>query len=805
MEALLNDIRYSARRILQRPGFALVVVFTLALGIGANTAIFSVVKSVVLAPLPYRDPERLVMVWETKPAQGRVRNVVNPQNYLDWQQRSTSFSALGLYMWRTMTLTGGGNPEDVTGRAVTPNVFEILGARPALGRNFTREDGFPDAPLRVMLSDALWRRRFGTDSSVVGRNIAISGGTALVVGVMPRSFRPLGNEQYWQAFRLDPADHQRSGRYAIAIGRLKPGVTRQQAQAELVGITRQLEREYPDFDTGWSARVVSIKDDIVGPARGVLWMLFGAVGVLLLITCANVGNLMLGSAASRHRELAVRTALGAPGWRLVRQWLVENLLLSLVGGAVGVVLAVYGVDLLVAAHPDSVPRLHEISLDTRVLLVSALLSIGVGVVIGLPATFGGRLARVGVALRSAGARTTEGGRAARFRAGLVVVQVSLALVLLIGAGLMVRSIAKLTSVDPGFNPDNVLTLTLDLPTGTYPDSAPARVTAFYSSMLERVRAIPGVRSAGIASWLPLTGIGAGTGFVVVGRPAPPPGQQPGAVIRIIDPQYLATMGIPLMRGRRFTDHDDAKAPPVVIISAALARKIWPGEEPIGQHVKVSWTNPDAEPEVVGIVGDALDTGLDGDRNPTIYYPGAQSPSSRMSVAIRAERSPLALVPAVRAAVHGVDPDLPVGDFAPMSAVITGSMADRRFPTFLLSIFAVVAMTVAAIGVYAVLAFAVNQRTREIGVRMALGAQRGQVVQLVLRNGLWLTVSGLAIGTAVGVIASRALSTLLFHVDPADPFTLAVVAGMLLLVSMLAMYLPARRATRVDPMTALRSE
>lgn len=804
MEDLRYDLRYAVRGIFKRPAFAIVVILTLALGIGANTAIFSVVKSVLLAPLPYVAPDRLMMVWETKPAQGRNRNVVNPQNYFDWQARSRSFTALGLYTWRTMTLTGGGQPENLSGRAVTPNVFEILGVRPAIGRTFTREEGAPDAPLTLILSDGLWRRRFGADSGVVGRSIAISGGTARVVGVMPASFRPLGNEQYWQAFRLDPADHQRNGRYAMAIGRLKPGVTPQQAQAEMTTIARQLEAEVPEFDTGWGARVVAMKDDVVGPARGVLWMLLGAVGVVLLITCANVGNLMLSQAATRQRELAVRTALGAPAWRLVRQWLLENLVLALAGGVAGVVLAVWGVELLLAAHPDSVPRLHEIALDRGVLAITAIASIGVGVLIGLPAAFSGRLARIGSSMQAGGTRTTDGQGARRFRGALVVVQVSLALMLLIGAGLMMRSIAKLSAIDPGFNPDNTLTFSLDLPEGTYPADS-GRVTTFYSQLLERIRAIPGVRSAGMVSYLPVSGIGAGTGFTVVGRPAPPASQGPIAVIRIVDPQYLATIGVPLQRGRLFTDHDDAKAPPVVLVSAALVKKYWPTENPIGQHLKVSWTDPDAEPEVVGVVGDVLDTGLDGERDPTIYYPAPQSPSGFMSVVVRSSGASLLLAPALRSAVRSLDRDLPADGFQTLSAVVTDSMSDRRYPMFLLAIFAAVALVVAAVGVYAVLAFAVNQRTREIGVRMALGAQQGQVLRMMLRDGLRLALAGIAIGGVTGVFASRALSHLLFQVTPADPVTLAAMVAVLLAVSFVAMYLPARRATRVDPLTALRSE
>ena len=804
MESFIHDVRHAARSIAKRPAFALVVILTLALGIGANTAIFSVVKSVLFAPLPYPKPDRLVMVWETKPAQGRDRNVVNPQNFFDWQSRSNSFSALGLYTWRTMTLTGGGQPENLMGRAVTPNVFEILGVRPALGRNFSLDEGRADAPLTILLSDGLWRRRFGADSGIVGRTIPISGGSAIVIGVMPATFRPLGNETYWQAFRLDPSDRKRTGRYTMAIGRLKDGVTREQAQAEMTTIGKQLEAEFPEFDTGWGARVVTLKDDVIGPARSVLWMLFGAVAVVLLITCANVGNLMLSQAASRRREMAVRTALGAPGWRLIRQWLLENLLLALGGGVVGVVLASYGVDLLLAARPGSVPRLGEISLDRGVLLVTALASTGVGLLIGLPAAFGGRLARIGASLRAAGTRSTEGAGATRFRAALVVVQVSLALVLLIGAGLMVRSIAKLSRVDAGFNADHVLTASIDLPNGAY-SSDGGQVTLFYANLLQRLREIPGVKAAGMSTWVPLTGIGAGTGFTVVGRPAPAAGQGPSAVIRAVDPAYLETMQIPLIRGRRFTDADAAKAPPVVIVSAALAKKIFPSEEALGQRVQVSWNDPEAKAEIVGIVGDVLDTGLDGEHNPTIYYPSAQSPSGSMNIVVRTTGEPIALATAIRNAVHAIDPNLPVDGVMPMSAVVTSSMSDRRYPMFLLMIFAGVALTVAAVGVYAVLAFAVSQRTREIGVRMALGAQQRQVLAMVLRDGLRLAAAGIVAGGVVGLFASRALSNLLFQVSPADPVTLATVAGVLLLVSMLAIYLPARRATRVDPVTALRSE
>ena len=813
MDSLLQDLRFALRQLTGHRQFTVAALLVLGLGIGATATMYTVVDRVLLTPLPYRAPDRLVMLWERNLPRDVPRNIVSPQNYLDWRDRAKSFSGLAAFTWSQMTLLGGDAPERVYGRSITPNLFAVLGAAPALGRAFTAEEARPGAAPVVILSDGLWRRRFGGDPAIVGRTIRIAGhggvaagvagAGATVVGVMPASFRPLAAEEYWDPFQLHETDRARHGRWAMVIGRLKPGVTKAQAESEMAGIARQLEREYPQFDTGWSARVIGLADQVVGSSKRVLWVLLGAVTLVLLITCANVGNLMLTRAAARQREVAVRTALGAPGWRLARQWLIENLALAIAGGIVGVLLASYGVDLLVAANSENVPRLREIALDGRVIAVTAGVSVIVGLLIALPAAVELGSGRLATTLRSVGGRTTDSARAARFRSGLVVAQMSLAVVLLLGAGLLVRSIERLASVDPGFDAANLLTVGVSLPFDSYTDRA--RQTAFFDALSQRLAGLPGVTHVGAVNVLPLTNAEVATGFTVVGRPVPPAGEGPVASIRIVDPAYLAAMRIPLRGGRSFTAADAEKAAPVVMVSEALAKKIWPNEDPVGHRLKIAYTNPDAEPEIVGIVGDIRQQGLDAEVRETIYYPMAQSGYGSMTFVIRAARAPEALAPAVRSAIRELDRNIPPEDLATMSSWLTRSMSDRRDPMWLLSIFAVLAVTIAAVGVYAVLSFGVAQRTREIGVRMALGAQPREVVAMVLGGGLRLALVGIALGAAVGLVAARALDRLLFHVTPGDPLTLGVVAAMLVGVALLATYVPARRAARVDPMVALRSE
>jgi putative ABC transport system permease protein len=801
MDNLWQDLRYAGRQLMRRPGFTVIAVLTLALGIGASTAIFSVVNSILLRPLSYSQPDRLVMVWERYHTRPRDRNVVNPANYLDWNDRATSFTGLAALTWSSMTLTGGA-PENVDGRAVTPNFFSVLGLNPMLGRVFTAEEALPGGPPVIVLGDGLWRRRFGADVNIVGRSVPVAGGSAVVIGVMPPALRPLpwGSEEYWEPFRLDPANRARHGRYAQVIGRLRAGVTVDAAQRDMSRITRDLEREYPEFDTGWSASVLPLTDQVVGSARQALLVLLGAVSLVLLIACANVGNLMLVRADGRRREFAVRTALGAPRWRLVRQWLLESGLVAVAGGGMGLLFAAWAVDLLVASGPRGLPRLAEIGLDTRVLSVAAVMSLGIGALVGLPAALGG--GGRSLAVRESG-RMTADGRAARLRGGMVVIQVSLALVLLAGAGLLVRSLQRLMAIDPGFDPRQLLTATVSLPEGTYPDGA--RQAAFLSQLLDRVRTLPGVSAAGAINFIPLAEPTASTRFTIVGRPAPAPGQWTSADIRVVEPGYFAATGIPMLRGRAPTGADQASAPPIVLINETMARRYWPGADPIGQRLQVGWSHPEAKPEIVGVVGNVRLGTLDADFRPMIYYVHAQEPTGTMTLVVRYAGGAAPLTRALHAAVRELDPNLPLTDVTTMSTRLVQSMADRRYPMLLLSIFAGLAVVLAAIGLYGVLSYTVSRRTREIGVRIALGAGKADVLRLVVGGGMRLTLIGICIGLAGAAIAAHALGRLLYGVTPTDPATLGGVAVLLSAVALLAAYLPARRAAHLDPMVALRTE
>ena len=801
MDTLWQDARYAVRQLFRRPGFTIVAVLTLALGIGTSTAIFSVVNSVLLRPLSYADPDRLVMVWERNSRRPNDRNVVNPDNYLDWKDRAKSFTDLAAFTWSSNTFTGD-TPENVDGRAVTPNFFSVLGLSPRLGRVFTLAEAAQGGPRVIVLSDGLWRRRFGADSGIIGRSVPVAGGNVVVIGVMPPALRPLpwGSEEFWEPLRLAARAPVRGSRFAQVIGRLRPGVSVAQAQSDIDGIARDLEREHPEFDTGWSASVMALTGEVVGTARRALLVLLAAVSLVLLIACANVGNLMVVRAEARRQEFAVRTALGASRGRLVRQWMVEAGLVAVLGGGLGVLLATWGVELLIASGPSDLPRLDEIGVDSRVLTIAGLVSLAAAAFVGLPAALGAtdRL----VAGREAG-RVTSDRRAARFRSAMVVFQVSLALVLLAGAGLLVRSLQRLLDIDPGFNPKQLLTVRVDLPQATYTDST--RQTAFFSQLLDRVRELPGVSSAGATNFLPLTPGGSATRFTIVGRPAPLPGQWTSADIRVVDPNYFAAMEIPLRRGRAATAADRASTTPVVIINETMARRYWPDEDPVGQRLQVSWTHPDARPEIIGIVGDVHRNTLDSDIRPLIYYVHAQEPSTSMTLVIRHAGGSGPLATAVRGILHDLDPDLPITEIATMATQVSRSMADRRYPMMLLALFAGLAVLLAAIGLYGVLAYAVSRRTREIGVRMALGASGGDVLRMIVGNGMRLTLIGIGIGLVGAALAARALGRLLYGVQPADPVSLIGAALLFVVVALVATYLPATRATRVDPMLALRSE
>ncbi|HEY2805591.1 MAG TPA: ABC transporter permease [Gemmatimonadales bacterium] len=798
MDALMQDLKYTLRTLRRSPGFTAVALLTLALGIGANTAIFSVVNSVLLTPLPYAHPDRLVVVWERSVRNNT--NVVNPENYSEWKARATSFSGLAAFTWASMTFTGD-QPENVSGRSVTPNFFQVLGAAPLRGRTFTADEAVLGAPPTIILSEGFWRRRFGGDTTIIGGTVPVAGGVARVVGVMPTSFRPmpLGSEEYWEPMVL-PARGQ-GGRYAMTVGRLKDGVTVDAARAELARIAQQLAGEKPELDTGWGTTVLPLMEQAVGSSRRLLLVVLGAVALVLLIACANVANLMLARASSRARELTLRAALGASRWRLARQALGESIVLALVGGLAGLLLARWAVDLLVSAAPPEIPRIAEIHLDPRVFAFTALVATMVGLLFGLPAAFFRPDAEAG--LHGASTRTTAGLRSRRLRGALVIAQMSLAIVLLAGAGLLLRSIQQLTSVDPGFDPHNLAAVDITLPHATYPDSA--RQQVFFNQLMDRVRAMPGIQAAGATSMLPMEIGNAATSLSVVGRPAPAPGQKPVAAIRIAEPGYFDAMKIPLKKGRLLSATDGSGSVPVAVISESMARKLWPTEDPIGQHVKVDWWHADRAVEIVGVVGDVHHEGLDDDFSPTLYYPYAQETSRGMTLVMRTAIPSGDLTRMIRTAVHELDPGLPVSETGTMYHYIGVMMADRRYPTILLGAFAALALILAAVGIYGVLSYTVGQRTHEIGVRMALGARPADVHRDVLGSGLSLAALGAGTGSLGALFATRALGKLLYGVHAADPLTFVAVATLLIGVALLACAIPARRASRTDPMIALRAE
>ncbi|MFL5578191.1 MAG: ABC transporter permease [Gemmatimonadaceae bacterium] len=806
MTSLLSEIRIASRGLARRPGFTAVVVLTLALGLGANAAIFSVVDAVLLRPLPYREPQRLAMVWEANRDRKSDRNVVSPANFLDWRAQNGVFEEMAAAFDWHANLTGLGEPEEVSIELATASLFPLLGVQPALGRVYTAREDLPNGEPVVLLSDAFWRRRFGADRGVVGRTVTLNGKPRTVLGVMPPGFRVEGRPAepaLWAPLRLDPAqDYRQSvGRYIFALGRLKPGVTAERAGTEMRTIARRLEEAHPQFNTGWSVNVVPLEEQVIGGVRRALLVLSGVVGFVLLIACANVANLQLAQASAREREIAVRAALGAGGWRLARQLLVESVLLALAGGALGVLLAFWGTAALTAAAPAAIPRVHDVSLDARALGVTAALSLLAALLFGfLPAL---QVARGDLhdALKSGG-RGAVAGRS-RLRSTLVVVQVALSLVLLVGAGLMLKSFARLQGVSPGFDPERLLTAKVTLSGPKY--ESDARQTAFFQQLLERVAAEPGVRAAGAINWLPLSGLRSATDYTIAGRPAPRRGEEPGADVRAVDPAYFRAMGIPLLRGTTFNGHElpDARTK-TVVISESLARAQFPGQDPLGQRILMEWGDT-LTGEIVGVVGDVRHIGLDSIAPPTIYWALPQFPSPFMTLVVRTAGDPMRSAGAVRRAVWSLDPDLPVADVKPMESYLGDSVARRRFTATLLATFAALALSLAAVGLYGVVSYSVAQHTREFGIRMALGASATAVRRGVMRQSLLLAVAGVVAGILGALALTRLLASLLYDVSATDPTVFAGIAAVLTGVALAAAYVPARRATRVDPMEALRYE
>ncbi|HEV8356362.1 MAG TPA: ABC transporter permease [Gemmatimonadales bacterium] len=801
LEGLGRDLRYAARALRRRPAFALASTLTLALGIGATTALWSVLDPVLLRPLPYRDAPSLVALLEVHKDRPEGQTIVSPANLLDWRERNRTLQDVAIYTWSSATL-GDEPAEELSGRAITTNLLRLLGAAPMLGRGFAAEDTLPNAPRALLISHALWRRRFGGDPSVVGKPLHLRDGPALVIGVMPPDFRRLGDEEYWVPFPMTTELRTPWGRWVMAIGRLKPGITAEAATAELRNIARGLALEHPRFNAAWTARAVPLAAQITGKARPVLWLLAGAIGFVLIVACANVANLHLGQAIARRGELAIRSALGASRVQVIRQWLVEGLVLAAAGGALGVGLAAGGVHALVAARVSQIPRLEDVGVDLRVLAFAGLVTVLAGLGFGLAPALVVREGRLrGVLTGHSGSDPNP--KAGRLRAGLVVAQVALCFILLVGAGLAIRSLGQVLKQDLGLDASGVLTFRVSLPSPDYPDAP--RQLAFFGELARRAAALPGVRAAGLSTYLPLAGIQPGTSFRIVGDPERPPGQGLSTQVNEVDAGYFSTFGIPILRGRGFGSEDRAGGRRVVVVSRTLARVVAGDGDPLGRQLKVSWREPDSAFTIVGIAGDVRVNGLDTELRSAVYFVSAQSPSSSMALSVRTAGNPLGLVPALRGVVAALDRGLPVVDLSTMEERIHRSVADRRYPMALLALLGALALALAAIGLYGVLAYAVTQRQREIGVRRAIGASDGAVLRLVIGGGFRLVALGLLLGLAGAVATTRFLGRLLFEISPTDPATLGVTAVTVALVALAGCALPARRAARVDPVIALRGE
>ena len=809
MGQFLQDLRFGARSLSRSPGFAAVALATLALGIGANTAIFSVVDAVLLRPLPFPSADRLVAVVQTMPSRGIRGNGASYLNYEDWRSRARSFKHLAAIRMHDYTLTGHGDPDLVTAGTVTSNLFRVCEDMPLLGRTLTAIDDDPASPSVAVLGEKLWRSRFGADPNIVGRAILLDQQPVTVVGVMPARFKTppeVPPVELWLTLTHDTvfADlrEKREGHYLRIVGKLRPGVAIGAAQAELATIQGSLAREHPKANEGWGVEIEPLAENLVSGVRTGLLVLLGAVALVFAIACANVANLLLARASARSREVAIRTALGAGRSRLLRQFLTEGLLLASAGGILGVGVAFASLRGLVAWLPSDLPRATEIGLNGTVLLFALGASLLAAVVFGLAPAVHGSAANLAGALKEGSAGAGEGGRRRRVRSALVVAETALSFVLLIGAGLLTRSFLRLQDVPLGFRPSGVLTAGFSLPRNQY--TKPEEWVSFYGRLVERLKGEPGAEAVAAALPLPLTGSGLNFAFTIEGRAAEGPGTDLSANYTAVTPDYFRAFGIPLLRGRLPGAGDAASAPMVCAISETFAKRHFAGEDPIGRRLVFGFTEK-VPRTIVGVVGDVKRDGLGVLSRPEMYVPFEQEPWWAAYLVVRTKGDPSALAGAVRREVAALDPALPIDELQPMSRIVSGSVAEPRFRTTLLSLFGATALVLAVIGLYGLIAYDVARRAREIGIRLALGASRGDVLRLVLRQGLGLTLAGLAAGAAGAALLTRYLGSLLFETRPLDPTTYTAVAVILLGAGLLACWIPARRALAVDPMRVLRSE
>ncbi|HEV2852110.1 MAG TPA: ABC transporter permease [Thermoanaerobaculia bacterium] len=803
-----QDLRFGGRQLAKSPGFTLVAILTLALGIGATISVFSVVYGVVLRSLPWTEPERLVRPLFVSP-EGEEHGAFSAPNFVDLRAQSRTLSGLAGVNGGTLNLSGlGAEPERLPAAHVTANYFDVLGVRPLAGRTFAADEDRPGAPRVAVISEELWGRRFGRDPKVIGQSLTLSGQPYTVVGVLARGTQLPSGADVWVPLVFSEQDlRQRGAVYFAAIGRLAPGVSWEQARAELEVIARRLAQQYPDANAGYMKGMTlqSLQENMTSDTRKPLLILLGAVASVLLIACVNVANLLLVRAAAREGEIVIRAALGAGRARIVRQLLTESLVLSLAGGAAGVALAAWVTKMLVKLAPREIPRLEEIGLDGTILLFALGLSLLTGLLFGLaPALQTSRTDLSGV-IRE-GTRGSKGRAATRARGALVVLEMAMAVVLLAGAGLLIRSFARLQQVDPGFNPKGVVTFNLELPASKYSDDAKLRT--FMAGLLERLEQLPGVSSAGATVYgMPLDDQVNVLTFSVAGRPPAPPGKEDSMRIANATPDYFRTLGIRIVRGRGFTPQDRDGAPQVVVITEEAARRFFPHEEPLGKRIDLGWTVDDVPRggEVVGIAADFKQETLSQKSEPQLYLPYDQAPLESLAVVLRSDRDPQVVAAAAKEKVRELDPDLPIYGLQSMADVVAKSTAQSRFYMLLLGGFAVISLVLAAIGIYGVIAYAVRQRTQEIGIRMALGATGERVTRMVVSQGIVLAGVGAVVGLAAALLATRGMQSLLFEVKASDPTIYVGVAAVLVAVAAFASYLPARRAARTDPQLALRGE
>lgn len=802
MNSLRRDAHYALRTLARNPAFAFVSVLALALGIGANTAIFTVVNSVLLQPLHFYKPSQLIRVRERDLKGGFPQFSLSPGNYLDFRDHNRTFSGITAFGGASMNFSGAGEPERLRGAKVTTDFFHVLGASPTLGRTFTAQEGELGSQHVVILSYGLWQRHFAGSRDVLGRKLNLNDDLYTVVGVMPSDFRFPERVEIWIPLTMNLQNwQQRGGHYLGGIGRLRDGVSLEAAQADLNAIAALAEKAYPASNAGWDTTLQSLQESVVGTVRPAMVTLTAAVGFVLLIACVNLANLLLSRSAARRREIGIRNALGAGRGRLTRQLLTESVLLSSLGAAVGLAIAWAGTRLLVNLTPDILPRATEIGLDARVLAFTAAIAVLTGILFGLVPAIQMARTDLNSALREGGRGNSMGFRRNSLRSVLVVGEVALALVLLSGAGLLMRSFYRLEGVDPGFDPHDVLTFRTNLPFARY--KTPAQTIGFYDRALESLRALPGVTAAGAGQIFPLSGDDYILSFTQIGKPPVPVGNEPNAAYYAVTTDYFAALRIPVKSGRAFNAHDTASAPVVAVISESMARQFYRGENPIGQHLQVG--NGTKPAEIVGIVGDVRDQELESTGRPAIYYSATQDPFGSMYFGVRTAGDPAALIAPVRAAIRALDSELPLDAVGTVEDSVSRSLSQRRFSMLLMAIFAALALVLAMVGIYGVMAYSVTQATQEIGIRMALGARRADVLRIVLTYGGVLMAVGLAIGIAAALGAGRLLATQLYEVKPFDPLTFAAVAAALLATGLAACLFPAFRATRVNPLVALRNE